>query len=72
MDEGDLQSLAVGARPAETFFSEASQEERDEGHRVIRELKGKCFPKGGAFLPWPYTFARMAFLICLILASSRL
>jgi hypothetical protein len=21
---------------------------------------------------WPYTFARMAFLICLILASSRL
>src|SRR5579862_311797 len=24
------------------------------------------------FLPWSYTFARMAFLICLILASSRL
>ena len=29
-------------------------------------------PARWCFLPWPYTFARMAFLICLILASSRL
>lgn len=42
MDEGDVQAWRLVSDRQKEFFSELSQEERDDGHRVIREPKGKC------------------------------
>ena len=43
--EGDVQAWRLMSDRQKELFSELSQGEEDEGHRVIRELKGKCFPK---------------------------
>jgi hypothetical protein len=42
MDEGDAQAWRLVSDRQKEFFSELSQEERDEGHRVIREPKGEA------------------------------